>query len=100
MPRQLTYLRLCCADDIPIQDEVETTLDSITEEQEEAEKGKTKSTPVGALKHLQKLPGLSKKHKTKSNPSNEPQQIELANAGDQGNVVVESPPGDTAVSVV
>lgn len=91
---------MCCADDIPIQDDVEPTLDSITEEQtEETEKGKTKSTPVGALKHLQKLPGLSKKHKAKTNPSSEAQHIEMTNAGgDQG----ESPPGDahSNVSVV
>lgn len=76
---------------------MEPTLDSITEEHEEIEKGKTKSTPVGALKHLQKLPGLSKKHKMKNNPPNE---IEMGNAG--GDQVGESPPGDghSAVSVV
>lgn len=87
-----------CADDIPIQDEVEPALDSITEEHEETEKGKTKSTPVGALKHLQKLPGLSKKHhhKTKNNPPNE---IEMGGAG-SGDQVGESPPGDSTVSVV
>lgn len=92
-----------CADDIPIQDEVEPTLDSITEEQpEETEKGKSKHTPVGALKHLQKLPGLSKKHKTKNNPPNE---IEMGSGGGGGggDPVGESPPGDghsSAVSVV
>lgn len=86
-----------CTDDIPIQDEVEPALDSITEEQpEEAEKGKTKMTPVGALKHLQKLPGLSKKHKTKAAPQSD---LEMGSAGDQ---IGESPSGDShsAVSVV
>lgn len=92
------------ADDIPIQDEVEPTLDSITEEQHEetGEKGKTKMTPVGALKHLQKLPGLSKKHKTKNNPQQS--EIEMGNpgGGGGGDQVGESPPGDghSAVSVV
>lgn len=74
-------------DDIPIQDvnqpiPNETPLDSITEEQEDVDKTKTKGS-VSALKHLPKLPGLGKKHKTKnlqeqavelsgSNESNEP----------------------------
>lgn len=67
-------------DDIPIQDvnqanQTETPLDSITEEQEDADKTKTKA--VSALKHLPKLPGLSKKHKTKNNPQQGDQQLEL-----------------------
>lgn len=77
---------------------MENTLDSITEEQhEETEKGKTKTTSVGALKHLQKLPGLSKKHKTKNNPQSE---VEMGSAA--GDLVGESPSGDShsAVSVV
>lgn len=80
---------------------MEPILDSITEEQhEETEKGKSKMTPVGALKHLQKLPGLSKKHKTKNNPQQS--EIEMGNAGGGGDQVGESPPGDghSAVSVV
>ncbi|KAK9870712.1 hypothetical protein WA026_008283 [Henosepilachna vigintioctopunctata] len=67
-------------DDIPIQDEhVQEPLDSITEEQEETEKSKTKAS-VSALKgHLPKLPGLSKKHKEKIKSS----EIELgAGSGD------------------
>lgn len=83
-------------DDIPIQDEVEPTLDSITEEQhEEAEKGKIKCTSVGALKHLQKLPGLSKKHKMKNTPQSS--EVEMGNAG--GDPVGESPPGDSHTTV-
>lgn len=82
-----------CVDDIPIQDEVEA-LDSITEEQEEAEKGKTKSGSVSALKHLPKLPGLSKKHKTKSNPPSE-QQVEMMMTGSgEISLNMESPPAD------
>lgn len=75
----------------------EPTLDSITEEQpEETEKGKTKITPAGALKHLQKLPGLSKKHKIKNNPPNE---MEMGSTGDQ---IGESPSTDShsTISVV
>ncbi|KAL3283190.1 hypothetical protein HHI36_006342 [Cryptolaemus montrouzieri] len=54
-------------DDIPIQDEHhQDPLDSITEEQEETEKSKSRGS-VSALKgHLPKLPGLSKKHKDKT----------------------------------
>ncbi|CAG9768585.1 unnamed protein product [Ceutorhynchus assimilis] len=54
-------------DDIPIQvdqQQADATLDSITEEQEENDKAKNKT--VSALKHLPKLPGLTKKHKTKN----------------------------------
>ncbi|CAG9859574.1 unnamed protein product [Phyllotreta striolata] len=59
-------------DDIPIQDPnqpmaAEAALDSITEEQEDMEKVKTKSS-VSALKHLPKIPGIGKKHKAKNNP--------------------------------
>lgn len=75
---------LCCgnineeclsADDIPIQDvnqsaQTDTPLDSITEEQDDPDKMKTKA--VSALKHLPKLPGLTKKHKTKNNPQGDP----------------------------
>lgn len=66
-------------DDIPIQDinqaaQTETPLDSITEEQEDPDKTKTKA--VSALKHLPKLPGLTKKHKTKNHPQGD-QQLEL-----------------------
>lgn len=89
-----------CADDIPIQDDVEA-LDSITEEQEDTEKSKTKGSSVSALKHLPKLPGLSKKHKTKNSPAVEqPQQLEMIPAsGDQVNSVVESPPTETQHAV-
>ncbi|XP_045472873.1 hyccin isoform X2 [Harmonia axyridis] len=57
-------------DDIPIQDDHhQDPLDSITEEQEETEKSKSKGS-VSALKgHLPKLPGLSKKHKEKNKPA-------------------------------
>ncbi|XP_030763184.1 hyccin [Sitophilus oryzae] len=51
-------------DDIPIQNEQQQSdvpLDSITEEQEEGDKSKNKTV----LKHLPKLPGLTKKHKEK-----------------------------------
>lgn len=57
-------------DDIPIQDDQQqqnenAPLDSITEEQEDNDK--TKSKAVSALKHLPKhLSGLAKKHKDKS----------------------------------
>lgn len=66
-------------DDIPIQDvnqpaPTETPLDSITEEQEDPDKTKTKA--VSALKHLPKLPGLTKKHKSKPNAQGD-QQIEM-----------------------
>lgn len=50
-------------------------MDSITEEQEDHDKMKTKA--VSALKHLPKLPGLTKKHKTKNNPQQGDQQLEL-----------------------
>lgn len=67
-------------DDIPIQDDQpqDVPLDSITEEQEEVEKGKSRGS-VSALKHLPKLPGLSKKHKTKV--SQQP-DIEMSGSGD------------------
>ncbi|XP_063901568.1 hyccin [Zophobas morio] len=79
-------------DDIPIQDEhqTEVPLDSITEEQEEADKSKSRGS-VSALKHLPKLPGLGKKHKTK-NPQGQDQQVELQNIA--GEPPVESPPTD------
>ncbi|XP_060517006.1 hyccin [Cylas formicarius] len=69
-------------DDIPIQDnqqqqQQEVPLDSITEEQEDIDKGKSKGS---ALKHLPKLPGLSKKHK-KSVPQGE-QPVELTSIND------------------
>ncbi|XP_023012705.2 PI4KA lipid kinase complex subunit hyccin isoform X1 [Leptinotarsa decemlineata] len=74
-------------DDIPIQDlnqplQSEATLDSITEEQEDVEKAKTKGSS-GALKHLPKIPGIGKKHKVKnSSQLGESQQIELTGSGD------------------
>ena len=85
-------LLVMCADDIPIQDEhqTEVPLDSITEEQEEADKSKSRGS-VSALKHLPKLPGLGKKHKTK-NPQGQDQQVELQNIA--GEPPVESPPTD------
>lgn len=73
-------------DDIPIQDDQhnqqqnDAGLDSITEEQEETDKGKKTSASVSALKHLPKLPGLSKKHKTKNNPSSQQQQLQQNNS--------------------
>lgn len=84
-----------CADDIPIQDEhqTEAPLDSITEEQEEADKSKSRGS-VSALKHLPKLPGLGKKHKAKNTQSQEqPQTVELQQnlGGDQS---LESPSPD------
>ncbi|XP_066254888.1 hyccin [Euwallacea similis] len=58
-------------DDIPIQDDQQQQdnlpLDSISEEQEENDK--TKSKAVSALKHLPKLSGLTKKHKDKAKHS-------------------------------
>ncbi|XP_050302223.1 hyccin [Anthonomus grandis grandis] len=72
-------------DDIPIQDDQqnppEAPLDSITEEQEENEKIKNKT--VSALKHLPKLPGLTKKHKEKNKncvQQGDQQNIELNNS--------------------
>lgn len=59
------------ADDIPIQadENAEGGLGSITEEQEDTEKGRTRSGS-SALKHLPKLPGLSKKPKaSKTSPT-------------------------------
>ncbi|XP_056642082.1 hyccin [Diorhabda sublineata] len=66
-------------DDIPIQDPNQTVLgeaglDSITEEQEDTEKSKSK----GALKHLPKIPGIGKKHKVKNNPQGD--QIDSGDA--------------------
>ncbi|XP_018331354.1 hyccin [Agrilus planipennis] len=87
-------------DDIPIQtEESEAPLSSITEEQEDTEKNRTRSG--SALKHLPKLPGLSKKpkHQNKGSPtpqrhSAEPEpttdNIEMriaAGAGDQVSLV-------------
>ncbi|CAG9836724.1 unnamed protein product [Diabrotica balteata] len=71
-------------DDIPIQDpnqtaQGEATLDSITEEQEETEKSKSK----GALKHLTKIPGIGKKHKAKNTPHGD--QVDLASSGEANN---------------
>lgn len=72
-------------DDIPIQDPnqpvpgSEATLDSITEEQEDTEKSKSK----GALKHLPKLPGMGKKHKVKNNPQGD--QIDSVTIGEAHN---------------
>ncbi|KAG5897445.1 hypothetical protein JTB14_002706 [Gonioctena quinquepunctata] len=68
-------------DDIPIQDpnqpsQSEAALDSITEEQEDVEKAKTKGSS-SALKHLPKIPGIGKKHKAK----NIPQQGDLELTG-------------------
>ncbi|EFA04775.2 hyccin isoform X2 [Tribolium castaneum] len=79
-------------DDIPIQDEhqTEVPLDSITEEQEEADKSKPRGS-VSALKHLPKLPGLGKKHKVKNPPSGG-DQVEMQNAG--GESTAESPSTD------
>ncbi|XP_044268076.1 hyccin isoform X2 [Tribolium madens] len=78
-------------DDIPIQDEhqTEAPLDSITEEQEEADKSKPRGS-VSALKHLPKLPGLGKKHKAKNPQSGD--QVEMQNAG--GESAAESPSTD------
>lgn len=90
-------------DDIPIQDDQqpasEVPLDSITEEQEETEKGKSRGS-VSALKHLPKLPGLSKKHKIKQQQQHQAggdQQTALemntnASTGDQMN---DSPSNDS-----
>lgn len=81
------------ADDIPIQDvnqqaqQADVPLDSISEEQEDPDKGKSRSS-VGARKHLPKLPGLSKKHKVKNNPQGEQQQMEMAGGGDQSNEII------------
>ncbi|XP_044751893.1 hyccin [Coccinella septempunctata] len=75
-------------DDIPIQDEHhQDPLDSITEEQEETEKSKSKGS-VSALKgHLPKLPGLSKKHKDKNKPSD----VEMAAAsGDMSELTMNN----------
>nr|CAI5829524.1 unnamed protein product [Callosobruchus analis] len=66
-------------DDIPIQDpnqsaQSDVPLDSITEEHEDGDK----KSKAGALKHLPKLPGLSKKHKQ----NKQGEQMEMA-GGDQ-----------------
>ncbi|XP_049822953.1 hyccin [Aethina tumida] len=72
-------------DDIPIQDEqqADAPLDSITEEHEETNTGpaekKQQRGSVSALKHLPKLPGLSKKHKPQKNIDQ--QQLEMLMAG-------------------
>lgn len=79
-------------DDIPIQDvnqqpqQVDVPLDSISEEQEDPDKGKSRGS-AGARKHLPKLPGLSKKHKVKNNPQGE-QQLEMAGSGDQSAEII------------
>lgn len=71
-------------DDIPIQDvnqtaQTDTPLDSITEEQEDPDKTKSKS--VSALKHLPKLPGLTKKHKLKTNlQADQPIEMQVNNS--------------------
>ncbi|VEN49819.1 unnamed protein product [Callosobruchus maculatus] len=68
-------------DDIPIQDpnqpaaQSEVPLDSITEEHEDGDK----KSKAGALKHLPKLPGLSKKHKQ----NKQGEQVEMTGGGDQ-----------------
>ncbi|KAF7278078.1 PI4KA lipid kinase complex subunit hyccin [Rhynchophorus ferrugineus] len=72
-------------DDIPIQDDAQqpsdTPLDSITEEQEEGDKSNKKT--VSALKHLPKLPGLTKKHKDKvKNSSQGDQNMEMTSTVD------------------
>lgn len=81
-------------DDIPIQDDQqqpEVPLDSITEEQEETDK--TKSKHVSALKHLPKLPGLTKKHKEKNkNILHADQSVELSSTVDG---IVENSHNDT-----
>ncbi|XP_068903696.1 hyccin isoform X3 [Tenebrio molitor] len=79
-------------DDIPIQDEhqTEVPLDSITEEQEEADKTKSRGS-VSALKHLPKLPGLGKKHKIKIQQGQD--QVEMMQNA-SGEPTVESPPTD------
>jgi hypothetical protein len=85
-------LLIMYADDIPIQDEhqTEVPLDSITEEQEEADKTKSRGS-VSALKHLPKLPGLGKKHKIKIQQGQD--QVEMMQNA-SGEPTVESPPTD------
>lgn len=98
-----------CADDIPIQEqESETRFDSIAEDQEWTEKDKSRGRSGSALKHLPKLPGLSKKTKTKNSPTpprhsleNEP-AVELRMAsGDQCSSygLGDSPPSDSNQTV-
>ncbi|KAL1514188.1 hypothetical protein ABEB36_003484 [Hypothenemus hampei] len=86
-------------DDIPIQDaeqQNDPPLDSITEEQDEIEK--TKNKAVSALKHLPKLPGLTKKHKDKSKSISQGDQGVELNSTIDG--ILETSNNDTSYSAV
>lgn len=91
---------LSILDDIPIQDDqqiqTDVPLDSITEEQEDNDKIKNKT--VSALKHLPKLPGLTKKHKDKT--KNVPQGDQLLELNSSVDGVLDSSNNDTNYNAV
>ncbi|CAH1115681.1 unnamed protein product [Psylliodes chrysocephalus] len=89
-------------DDIPIQDpnqplSGEAALDSITEEQEDTEKTKSRSS-VSALKHLPKIPGIGKKHKTKNNPQGD-HMMDMSGSSDAANESLTNDSNHTTVHV-
>lgn len=101
--------QLCYTDDIPIQEQdAEASLDSIVEEQEGPEgKGKYRGRSGSALKHLPKLPGLTKKPKSKNSPTPPRHSLDMEPSvemrmagGDQINIsFTDSPPADAPQTV-